>query len=46
VNGMLNKLRALANLIMICVAVERTFAALKRDRHLQQAQRRKINPRR
>jgi hypothetical protein len=42
VNGMLNKLRALANIIMICVAVERTVAAFKRDHQLQQALRRKI----
>jgi len=44
VNGMLNKLRALANVIMICVAVERTFAAFKRDHRLKQAERKKMKP--
>ncbi len=43
---MLNKLRALANLIMICVAVERTYAAFKRDHQLQQALRRETTTQR
>jgi hypothetical protein len=43
---MLNKLRALANVIMICIAVERTFAAFKRDHREQEALRKKIKPQR
>lgn len=29
---MLSKIRAAANVIMVCIAIERTFAALKRDK--------------
>jgi len=29
---MLVKIRTVANIIMVCIAIERTFAELKRDR--------------
>jgi len=29
---MLAKLRTIANLVLVCIAIERTFAAFKRDR--------------
>jgi hypothetical protein len=34
VNPVLAKIRAAANILMVCIAIERTVAAIKRDRRL------------